>query len=78
MQSGAEVAQVLAELKVFGSSDLALVAKQFSGTVPVKKLLMIAEMAQQVYALPPLLLSPTTMLLACSLLVYYQPHYYCV
>merc|ERR1712000_56554 len=47
VESGAEVAQVLAELKVFGSSDLALVAKQFSGTVPVKKLLMIAEMAQQ-------------------------------
>jgi hypothetical protein len=73
MQSGAEVAQVLAELKVFGSSDLALVAKQFSGTVPVKKLLMIAEMAQQVYALtPPPPLQP------CSLLVIYQPHYYCV
>jgi hypothetical protein len=44
------VAQVLAELKVFGPSDLALIAKQFSGTVPVKKLLMIAEMAQQVRA----------------------------
>jgi vesicle-fusing ATPase len=47
VESGAEVAQVLAELKVFGPSDLALIAKQFSGTVPVKKLLMIAEMAQQ-------------------------------
>jgi hypothetical protein len=64
VQSGAEVAQVLAELKVFGSSDLALVAKQFSGTVPVKKLLMIAEMAQQVRSYP---LSPSTIHKACFL-----------
>lgn len=47
VNSGLEVVNVLKELKVFSKSDLQLVANQFRGSIPIKKLLMIAEMAQQ-------------------------------
>jgi len=55
-QSGEEVSRILEELSVFEAQDLFLIAKQFSGTVPIKKLLMVAAMAQQV-CFPPINLS---------------------
>jgi len=47
VSGGKEAAAVLAELKILSTNDLYQVEKQFKGTIPVKKLLMIAEMAQQ-------------------------------
>jgi vesicle-fusing ATPase len=47
VESGEEVSRILEELSVFEAQDLFLIAKQFSGTVPIKKLLMVAAMAQQ-------------------------------
>jgi len=47
VESGSEVVNVLEQLKVFGRSDLQLIKDQYRGAIPVKKLLMIAEMAQQ-------------------------------
>jgi len=44
---GTEAARVLRELRVFGDSDLKAIKDKFHGSVPVKKLLMVAEMAQQ-------------------------------
>jgi len=47
VSGGMEVATVLSELQCFGSDELASIEKQFKGSIPIKKLLMIAEMAQQ-------------------------------
>ncbi|KAL6042923.1 transport between ER and Golgi ATPase protein [Balamuthia mandrillaris] len=44
---GEEVRKVLQELNVFNAKDLDVIEKRFRGYVPIKKLLMIVEMARQ-------------------------------
>lgn len=47
LQSGTKIARVLAALNVFSDTDPTMIRKQFSDSMPIKKLLMVVEMAQQ-------------------------------
>jgi len=46
--SGDEVKNVLKELNVFSPTELEIVSNSIFGEIPIKKLLMITEMARQV------------------------------
>jgi len=45
--SGIECVSVLRHLNTFAEDDLAKIEKNFKGSIPIKKLFMIAEMAVQ-------------------------------